>query len=118
MKALKILVASLVSTCLTVSAMAEVAQPAIATPSTETIVFNNHLDTADLNSAFGGSQDLQVQAMTSQEMDETEGAIAPAYALGVFMMGTGRFIATKYVSRKERFIFRKNKSVSFTESTF
>lgn len=36
--------------------------------------FNNHLDTADLNHAFGGSQDLQVQAMTNQEMDETQGA--------------------------------------------
>lgn len=85
---------------LTVSAMAEAANPVnTATPSTEAVVFNNHLDTADLNHAFGGSQDLQIQAMTSQEMDETQGAIAPAYALGVFMMGTGRFIATRYVSR-------------------
>ena len=95
----KIAVASLASTCLTVSAMAEVTQPALTTPSTEAVVFNNHLDTADLNYAFGGNQDLQVQAMTSQEMDETQGAVVPAYALGVFMMGTGRFIATRYVSR-------------------
>lgn len=70
----KIAVASLASTCLTVSAMAEVTQPALTTPSTEAVVFNNHLDTADLNYAFGGNQDLQVQAMTSQEMDETQGA--------------------------------------------
>lgn len=35
----KIAVASLASTCLTVSAMAEVTQPALTTPSTEAIVF-------------------------------------------------------------------------------
>lgn len=55
--------------------MAEVANPVnTATPSTKAVVFNNHLNTADLNHAFGGSQDLQVQAMTNQEMDETQGA--------------------------------------------
>lgn len=57
--------------------MAEVANPVnTATPSTEAIA-NNHLNTADLNYAFGDSQDLQVQAMTQQEMDETQGAVAP-----------------------------------------
>lgn len=53
-------------------------------------MFFNHLDTADLNYAFGGNQDLQVQAMTSQEMDNTEGAVAPIAAYGIRMgvMGT------------------------------
>lgn len=88
----KIAVASLASTCLTVSAVAEVTQPALTTPSTESsteaVVFNNHLDTADLNYAFGGNQDLQVQAMTSQEMDETQGAWV-ANAVGGLVGGLG-----------------------------
>lgn len=32
-------------------------------------------------------------------MAETEGAVAPLYAVGVFAMSAGRFIATRYVSR-------------------
>ena len=84
MKISKILVAGLASTCLTVSAMAEVANPVnTATPSTKAVVFNNHLNTADLNHAFGGNQDLQVQAMTSQEMDETQGAVVPVVVYGL-----------------------------------
>lgn len=57
--------------------MTGVTQPVMTTPSAETVVFNNHLNNADLSYAFGGRQDLQVPVMTSQEMDETQGAIAP-----------------------------------------
>ncbi|WP_435938907.1 hypothetical protein ACSF85_00330 [Moraxella bovoculi] len=55
--------------------------------------------TTDLSFAFDDVENLQAVAMTDSEMQETEGAIAPVYALGVFAMSTGRFIATRYVSR-------------------
>lgn len=93
----KIVVVSLAST-LTVSAMAEVNQP-IAVPVAQT---------TDLSYAFGDNQDLQIQAMTQQEMDETQGAVAPLVA-GILMGGatsawmnhgmsylkTGRLASTK-----------------------
>lgn len=68
--------------------MAEVASPVnTAIPSTEVVVFNNYLNNADLNYAFGGSQDLQVQAMTNQELDETQGAVAPVVVYGLLAAG-------------------------------
>lgn len=94
----KTMVVSIASFGLSVSAMAEVTQP-VNTPQVDAVVFNNDLNNTDLSYAFGGSQDLQVQAMTEQQMNDTEGAVAPVYALGAFMMGTGRFVATRYVSR-------------------
>lgn len=54
---------------------------------------------ADLSFAFDDTQNLQAVVMTDSQMQETEGAVAPIYALGVFAMNTGRFIATRYVSR-------------------
>lgn len=53
----------------------------------------------DLSFAFDDTQNLQAVVMTDSQMQETEGAVAPIYALGVFAMNTGRFIATHYVSR-------------------
>ena len=101
----KIAVASLAST-LTVSAMAEVTQPALTTPSTESsteaVVFNNQLDTADLNYAFGGNQDLQVQAMTSQEMDETQGAWVQYAGAGLVGGYLGYMGYASSVPRSER----------------
>ena len=101
----KIAVASLAST-LTVSAMAEVTQPALTTPSTESsteaVVFNNQLDTADLNYAFGGNQDLQVQAMTSQEMDETQGAWVQYAGAGLVGGYLGYMCYASSVPRSER----------------
>lgn len=88
----KITLASVTSILTLSSAIAEVNQP-VAMPAQQTT------NMADLSYAFGDSQDLQIQVMTQQEMDETERAIAPVYAIGVFMLNTGRFIATKYVSR-------------------
>ncbi|AKG16373.1 hypothetical protein [Moraxella bovoculi] len=37
----------------------------------------------DLSFAFEDIQNLQAVAMTDSEMQETEGAVAPIYALGV-----------------------------------
>lgn len=78
----KILVLSLAST-VTLSAIAEVNQPT-AMPVVKDV---------DLSYAFGDDvQDLQILAMTSQEMDETQGAalwFAPAIAGGVRFVLTG-----------------------------
>jgi len=69
------------------------AQPALAES------FNQE----DMAFAFGHSaisNDLGDMALLSnQEMMETEGEVFPLYAIGVFAMHTGRFIATRYVSR-------------------
>lgn len=87
----KITVASVTSILTLSSAMAEVNQPiAVPAPQTTNIV--------DLSYAFGDNQALQIQAMTQQEMDETEGAVAPLVAVGV-MTGT-RFIAQRWVTQK------------------
>lgn len=97
----KITVASVTSILTLSSAMAEVNQP-IAVPVAQTT------NIVDLSYAFGDSQDLQIQAMTQQEMDETEGAVAPLVA-GILMGGatsawmnhgmsylkTGRLASTK-----------------------
>jgi hypothetical protein len=42
---------------------------------------------------------MQLAVLSQQEMMETEGAVLPLYAVGVFAAHTGRFIATQYVSR-------------------
>ena len=69
------------------------AQPALA----------NSIYEQDLAFAFGGnavSHDLgDIALLSSQEMMETEGEVFPLYAIGVFAVHTGRFIATRYVSR-------------------
>lgn len=103
----KTVVVSLASFGLSVSAIAEVTQP-ISTPQAEAVVFNNNATDADLSYAFGGSQDLQVQAMTNQQMEETQGAALPLAMLGGAAIGmwtehglsyykTGHFASTNDV---------------------
>lgn len=53
---------------------------------------------ADLSFAFDDAENLQTKEMTTTEMQETEGAVAPLVAVGV-MMGT-RFIAQRWVTQK------------------
>ena len=76
----KITIASAASILTLSSAMAEVSQP-IAVPVAQP---------ADLSYAFDDNQNLQIKAMTQQEMDNTEGAVAPIAAYGIRMgvMGT------------------------------
>lgn len=83
----KISTVAVLATGLSVSAMAEVTQP-VSTPQAEAVVFNNDLNNTDLSYAFGDSQDLQVQAMTNQQMAETQGAWV-ANAVGGIAGGLG-----------------------------
>ena len=53
---------------------------------------------ADLSFAFDDAENLQTKEMTTTEMQETEGAVAPLVAVGV-MTGT-RFIAQRWVTQK------------------
>lgn len=52
----------------------------------------------DLSFAFDDAENLQTKEMTTTEMQETEGAVAPLVAVGV-MTGT-RFIAQRWVTQK------------------
>ncbi|MCM2479439.1 hypothetical protein [Serpentinimonas maccroryi] len=53
---------------------------------------------ADLQALFVPSTEpLRVAVLSAQEMEETQGAVAPLVAIGV--MHAGRFIATRYVSQ-------------------
>ncbi|WP_435931742.1 hypothetical protein ACSF86_00290 [Moraxella bovoculi] len=67
------------------------------TPSVE--LSTQFSEATDLLFAFDDTQNLQAVVMTDSQMQETEGKVAPVYALGVFTMSTGRFIATRHVSR-------------------
>jgi len=53
---------------------------------------------ADMQALFVPSTEpLRVAVLSAQEMEETQGAVAPLVAIGV--MHAGRFIATRYVSQ-------------------
>lgn len=52
----------------------------------------------DLSFAFDDAENLQTKEMTTTEMQETDGAVAPLVAVGV-MTGT-RFIAQRWVTQK------------------
>lgn len=83
-----------------ISAMAEIAQP-IVTPTIEATVSDNSLGDTDLNYAFGDSQSLQVNAMTRQEMNDTEGAVAPVVVYGLIAGGRIAYVGiTKNLARR------------------
>lgn len=89
---MKILVTALAISIATITTQTMAQQPLqAATP----------LSTVELNTIFDSSQldNLQATELSNQEMKDTQGAVLPLYALGIFAMGTGRFIATQYVSR-------------------
>lgn len=75
------------SMSLTVPALAEVSAP----------VNNNEQVQNELAYAFGENTDLQAKAITTQEMKDTQGAVAPLVAVGI--MAGGRFIAQRYVTQ-------------------
>ena len=75
------------SMSLTVPALAEVSAP----------VNNNEQVQNELAYAFGDNNNLQAKAITTQEMKDTQGAVAPLVAVGI--MAGGRFIAQRYVTQ-------------------
>ncbi|MCL1623040.1 hypothetical protein M2R47_02065 [Moraxella sp. Tifton1] len=54
--------------------------------------------TTDLSFAFDDVENLQTKEMTTTEMQETEGAVAPLVAIGV--IHGGRFIAQRWVTQR------------------
>ncbi|WP_205527008.1 hypothetical protein [Moraxella bovoculi] len=54
--------------------------------------------TTDLSFAFEDAENLQTKEMTTTEMQETEGAVAPLVAIGV--IHGGRFIAQRWVTQR------------------
>lgn len=68
----KLSTVALVSTGISVSAMAEVAQPQANVAVTE----ETQLTTTDLSYAFADGQSVDTVSMNSTEMQDTEGAVA------------------------------------------
>lgn len=82
----KIVSTATLSMALTVPTLAEVAIPVHSQATANELLY-----------AFGENTDFQTKAMTSQEMQDTQGAVAPLVAVGV--MAGGRFIAQRYVTQ-------------------
>ncbi len=77
--------------------------PAMANTPVQTHQTTDNVRVNNLHYAFGEGQDLsKITPMTEKEMQETEGAIAPAvYAIGALAVRTGVFVARQYVSKRQ-----------------